>query len=154
MEKRTILVSEDLKLFVVDLVVGEIEVPIDSVDVVEKHNGSKGLQINFKKKDGIRTEEVRLDVTIPMIHAQKHMDEQNACAKEQAIERGYNDRLDRYEIKSMTLKRVLISGMTVQLYFEWVDCFNCESMYYGEVCEIRERERCLYASCNRPKFYF
>lgn len=154
MEERTISVSEELKLFVVNSFVGEIEVPIDSVDVVEKRNGSEGLQINFKKKDGSRTEEVCLDITIPMMHAQKHMDEQNARAKDQAVERGYEDRLDRYEIKSMTLKKVFISGTKVRLYFEWVDCFGCERLYYGEDCEIREGARYLYASCKRPEFYF
>lgn len=151
--ERIISVSEQLRLFVVNPIVGEVEVPIVSVEDVEKRSIDRGLQINFKSKDGCRTKDVCLDISIPLMLAQEHMNEQNAKAEKMAIEKGY-ERLDRYEIKSMELKKIFISGTKAQLYFEWMDYVDCSRLYYGEPCEIREGSRYLYATHKAPTFYF
>lgn len=153
MVKMTISISENLQLFVNNSIAGEIEVPIKDVELINKRSIDRGVVITFNKKSGHRTEEVRLDLSIPLYYAQKHMDEQNARAEQMSIEAGY-ERLDRYEIKSMELKKVFLQENTVQLYFEWIDYVATSRIYYGEVCEIKQGANDLYATHKQPTFYF
>lgn len=160
---KNIRVSENVKICFTHPYCGWIKHPVDKVET-ERKTYSDGREyedvtIFFTKKlsehhDG---EEMSLRITRAMRLIAEHVEEQNAQAEQEAIERGYANRLDRYIVKDMCVEEILFVDGGVQLYCTWEDCVGARRCYRGEVCQIHtayKDENSLHAAYTPPTFYF
>lgn len=157
MFKSDIKIADDICIMVYNPITGYTKVDVVKVEQPNRKSIEEGLVVYFNKADERQRDTLcYIDLTIPIYHTQEHINSQNRDAERQAKERGY-DRLDRYVVREMKLKKIYIDAHgDVQLDFVWLDYVDCWRIYCSQDYKLSyNKERCGYfASCSKPTFYF
>lgn len=125
----------------------------DILGAVEREASCDGRYVCVSRINGRHQDEVFINIEMPLDHAECAVIRQNEQAEQQAIEN--NRPIDRYKIKELALKELIIDGNSANLYFWFVDCDGDNRIYHGITCTIKQKADGEYILTYRePIFYF
>lgn len=142
--------AKEIKLYVVNEFVGNIEIPNHTIYDGQDDFGRE-VEIEFYNCNGICK---KVDISKIVHETQNHLNEQLSEAEELAKKR--NRPSGRYTIKDMWVKNIFIENNLIYVEFWWRDWVDDSRLYTSrkyKFIQCRDSDR-FFAISHNPNFYF